>query len=83
MLTLDLYSTPACHLCELAKEILWPLLDEYDLALREIDIADSDELLEAYGVRIPVLKSVQLEDDLGWPFDKHQAREYLDRINKS
>ena len=79
-----LYSTAGCHLCELAKEVVYPLLDEFNLHLTERDIADDDELVEAYGVRIPVLL-LPAEDqtfalageDLGWPFDRQQAREYL------
>lgn len=75
-----LYSTPGCHLCEMAKEIIFPLLDNYSLHLEEIDIADSDELIERYGVRIPVLKSPRHIDELGWPFDVAQAANFLSRI---
>ncbi|MDO8344406.1 MAG: glutaredoxin family protein [Cellvibrio sp.] len=76
-----LYSTPGCHLCEMAREIISPLLDNYSLYLEEIDIADSDELIERYGVRIPVLKSPRHIDELGWPFDSEQAANFLARIN--
>jgi thiol-disulfide isomerase/thioredoxin len=75
-----LYSTPGCHLCEMAKEIISPLLNNYSLRLEEIDIAESDELIERYGVRIPVLKSSQHIDELGWPFDSVQADNFLARI---
>jgi glutaredoxin len=74
---LYLYSTSACHLCERAKEILWPLMEDYPLRLQEIDIADTDELLERYGVRIPVLKFADSERELGWPFDSAQLRDFL------
>lgn len=77
MKTLHLYSTPGCHLCELAKDIVWPLLNDYPFAMQEIDIVDSDELLERYGVRIPVLALSDTGDELGWPFDSVQANAFL------
>lgn len=72
-----LYSTPGCHLCELAREIVEPLLNNYSLVLEEVDIAQSDELIERYGVKIPVLKSPSHIDELCWPFDTAQAAAFL------
>ncbi len=72
-----LYTTLGCHLCEDAKNVLWPLLAKYGLRLREIEIADSDQLVESYGVRIPVIKLENSEADLGWPFDHRAAENYL------
>jgi hypothetical protein len=65
----------------MAREIVSPLLNNYSLYLEEIDIAESDELIERYGVRIPVLKSPRHIDELGWPFDTQQAANFLARIN--
>lgn len=76
-----LYSTPGCHLCELAREILDPLLSQYTLVLEEIDIAQADELIERYGVKIPVLKSPHHLDELCWPFDSTQVAQFLTRID--
>lgn len=81
MQSIYLYSTPGCHLCELAREIVSPLLNNYSLYLEEIDIAESDKLIERYGVRIPVLKSPHHIDELGWPFDSVQAASFLARIS--
>lgn len=81
MQSIYLYSTAGCHLCEMAREIVSPLLNNYSLYLEEIDIAESDELIERYGVRIPVLKSPRHIDELGWPFDTQQAANFLARIN--
>jgi hypothetical protein len=81
MQTIYLYSTPGCHLCDLARDIISPLLTEYSLYLTEVDIAASDELIERYGVRIPVLKSPRHIAELGWPFDSAQAADFLHRIN--
>lgn len=80
MKTIQLFSTPGCHLCEMAKEILFPLLDHYALYLEEIDIAESDELIERYGVRIPVVKFPEHTEDLGWPFDAAQARSFITKF---
>jgi glutaredoxin len=72
-----LYSTVACHLCEQAKEILWPLMERFSLRLEEVDIAVSDELLECYGVRIPVVKLAGSDASLDWPFDTSQLEVFL------
>lgn len=81
MRTLYLYSTPGCHLCELARDVVEPLLNDYAFVLEEIDIAESDDLIARYGVRIPVLKSPHHLVELGWPFDTAQARGFLSLIN--
>jgi len=64
-------------LCEQAKSILWPLLLQYQYELVEIDIATSDELIERYGIRIPVLQSSDYSQELNWPFDSHDVEEFF------
>lgn len=81
MKSIYLYSTSGCHLCEMAREIVSPLLNNHSLYLEEIDIAESDALIERYGVRIPVLKSPHHLEELGWPFDATQASDFLLRIS--
>ncbi len=80
MKVIYLYSTPGCHLCDLAKDILWPLLNDYPLRMEEIDIAESDELLERYGVRIPVVAQPHSLNELGWPFDTAKAQVFLRQV---
>ncbi len=80
MKVIYLYSTPGCHLCDLAKDILWPLLNDYPLRMEEIDIAESDELLERYGVRIPVVAQPHSLNELGWPFDTGKAQVFLRQV---
>ncbi len=80
--TLMLYSTLGCHLCEEAKALLWPLLTEFGWQLREVDIAASDQLVERYGTRIPVLVwegggRQDARRELGWPFDETELRALL------
>lgn len=79
MKTVYLYSTPGCHLCEIAWDILAPLVTHLPLRMEEIDIAESDELVERYGTRIPVVKFAGADAELGWPFDSTQAAVFLQR----
>jgi hypothetical protein len=69
MRTIILYSTLGCHLCELAKEQLEPLIGQYELHLEEMDIANDEGLMEKYGVKIPVLQLQFSQNELFWPFD--------------
>lgn len=74
---LFLFTTTGCHLCELAIEQLEPLLEPLALSLVEVEIADNEAYLEAYGTRIPVIRLDNREEDLGWPFDTQLAYEFL------
>ncbi len=78
MRELILYHTSGCHLCEMARDILWPFLSEADFKLVEVDIAESDDLIESYGVRIPVLLCDGRE--LGWPFDAGQLQQFVNPV---
>lgn len=76
MIEITLYHTSACHLCDKAKELLWPILSSgSEYRLIEVDIADSDALIEAFGLRIPVLTCKGHQ--LNWPFDSQQILEFL------
>lgn len=74
---LMLYGTLGCHLCEEALAIIYPLLRPHDLELLECDIADSDELVSSYGVRIPVVQLEGASRDLGWPFTAADVTAYV------
>ena len=65
---LILYSTSACHLCEQAEALLLPWV-ERGVLIAVDDIADTDELFERYGERIPVLRRPDTDAELDWPFD--------------
>ncbi len=83
MKTILLYTTQACHLCEQAEALLGPVLDYLNatlaekVQLRHVEISDSTELVEQYGIRIPVIKVQGQEQELGWPFDQAIAFAYL------
>lgn len=76
MITLLLYTTAGCHLCELAATILQTLSHRHQLIIIPTEISDNSELAERYGIRIPV---VQFPDntDIGWPFDQHDIEKRL------
>lgn len=71
-----LFSTLGCHLCEVAEAVLMPLVD-HGLLVELVDIADSEALFEAYGLRIPVLRRVDTGAELDWPFEVEQVVTFL------
>ncbi|KIR20377.1 hypothetical protein PFLU3_41970 [Pseudomonas fluorescens] len=52
-------------------------LVEHGLMVELIDIADPEDLTEAYGLRIPVLRRVDTGAELDWPFDSDQVVAFL------
>ena len=42
-------------MCDQAQEVLFGLRREWDFVLEEVDIEQSDELTERYGLMIPVV----------------------------
>jgi len=73
---LVIYTGDQCHLCEQAKALLVPVLEQSGLDLKEVDI-DSDEMLkERYGLRIPVLLLPNGQEK-GWPFTAAQIMRLL------
>ena len=63
-MSLTLYTSPGCHLCEQAEE----MLDYLGLAFHAVDISQDVDLIRVYGVRIPVLQRGD-KAELCWPFD--------------
>ena len=77
MITVQLYTTLGCHLCEQALALLHALNPELNLLIEEIEIAASDELVDRYGIRIPVVTYAGSECDLGWPFNEASLKTFL------
>ena len=63
------YTTAGCHLCDKALALVLEVGQRIPLAIEEIDIAESDPLIEKYGLRIPVLVRDADQRELGWPFN--------------
>ncbi len=69
---LILYGTSACHLCEIAEQLV-ELTIERDFHKRNIsfektDIALDDKLFTQYALTIPVLVRLDHNLKLSWPF---------------
>ena len=71
--TLTLYTGPHCHLCDQAKSIIYPIIQEMGWRLHEVNIADDESLKEIYGVRIPVIAN-SMGEEKGWPFSAGQVK---------
>lgn len=79
LLELEFYTTEGCHLCGEAEVLLQQLLAQYQnqLQIEVIDIVESEELIQQYGTRIPVLSKTATKTELGWPFDYSQLTGFL------
>ena len=73
---LVLYSTSHCHLCDLAHALIVNVAKINTLEI--IEIADSDQLLAQYGLRIPVLLRADTKAELNWPFTEKDIIKFLD-----
>jgi len=71
------YTTAGCHLCDVARQIYQATLAPDYFNVREIDVAGSDELIDRYGTRIPVLRRVKDNTELNWPFDQQALMDFL------
>ena len=50
-----LYTRAGCHLCEQAKAAMLPVLKEFGISLREVDIDSDPKLRDEFGLDIPVI----------------------------
>jgi hypothetical protein len=72
----QLLGTLGCHLCEVAEALLMPFV-EHGLLVELIDIADDEQWVEQYGLRIPVLRRIDSGAELNWPFDADQVAAFI------
>jgi hypothetical protein len=70
-------------LCEEAKELLQEAISLSDCKQKWmlVDIGGNDELIERYGLRIPVLENEVSGAQLNWPFDAAMLKDFL-RANR-
>lgn len=70
-----LYYTEHCHLCDEAETLLQiaGLGDRY----LKVEIENDPGLLELYEIHIPVLKRVDNNKELFWPFDQGELALFL------
>jgi hypothetical protein len=87
-----LLSTAACHLCDDAAALLrdlhqqmmahlvethYPMDFDELFSVELLDIVNDEALVEAYGIRIPVLIFPANGEELAWPFDIQQAYQFI------
>lgn len=78
MAELLLYSRPGCHLCEVMRAELAPLLAGREVRLRLVNIDDDPVLKRRYGHDIPVLTDGDTELCRHF-LDKEAVTEWLAR----
>jgi hypothetical protein len=72
-----LYGTSACHLCELAADMIMAQAATLQgVDVEAVDISESEILFERYGLRIPVLQHPD-NRELNWPFSPLQLQAFL------
>ena len=71
-----LYTLTGCHLCEDAAA----MLDRAGVAWRPVEIDESPELEERYGLCIPVIFSVSTKRELLYPFGEEQLSRFLEGL---
>lgn len=71
------YTTSQCHLCELAEALLVSTPMPTPIPVDVVDVAQSEELVERYGTRIPVLRRNDTAEELNWPFTREQLLTFL------
>jgi hypothetical protein len=76
-----LFGTSGCHLCEEADSIINGCrLDDLDLMIERIDIAEFEHWQAKYAIRIPVLYHPETHQELGWPFDQTQVKKFMSEL---
>lgn len=85
MIRLTLYGTAGCHLCEAAEALLAQGIvhqpARYTVTIA--DIADDAQLMECYGLRIPVLRDLGSGTELEWPFGPDDIQAFLRQLNRA
>jgi arsenate reductase-like glutaredoxin family protein len=74
---LNLYSTTNCHLCEEAESLLSSLNNQYNFISTNIEIAEDITLLALYELKIPVLKRIDNNQEICWPFSIDEIKKLL------
>lgn len=79
IISLKLYTTSNCHLCEQAIELI-KQLDYFDV-LELVEIIENASLLSAYGTRIPVLQRTDNLMELDWPFSLDDVNNFINPLH--
>ncbi|MGJ8679057.1 glutaredoxin family protein [Paraglaciecola sp.] len=71
-----LYSGKDCCLCDQAEDLINGL-NNNTIILNKVDVRSTSDLYHLYGARIPVVFRSDTQQELPWPFDSHQLKEFL------
>jgi len=74
---LILYTGPQCCLCDQALDLIEELPASYNVQVDKVNIRDAADLYHLYAVKIPVLKRMDSNQELAWPFDLASLRTFL------
>ena len=78
---LILFGTAACHLCEMAEDLLRSVCKDCPfITLEAIDIAEQMQWQDRYAIRIPVLLHPKSQRELAWPFDKIAVFAFINEL---
>ena len=77
MQQLVLYTTSHCHLCEQAEILLKSLAQMYAIEWQLQEISDDENLIAQYGIKIPVIKRLDNELELNWPFTQNDIVSFI------
>jgi hypothetical protein len=78
-----LYGTSACHLCEHAEEIIQSVNKNKEINYILLDISESEDLLETFGLIIPVLACTATREKLHWPFNEDALIAFINRTSST
>jgi hypothetical protein len=67
-INLILYTTSHCHLCDQAESILKDISVLNDIVWATLEISEDSILLQRYEIKIPVIKRVDNNIEIAWPF---------------
>lgn len=74
----ELLGTSGCHLCEVAERLVRRIAPSMGVQVQHTDIASDDALVDTYGIKIPVLRSIAGgKSELNWPFDEESLIAWL------
>ncbi len=79
-MSLILFGTEGCHLCEDAEALLMQVFPS-DRVFTKQDIAGQDEWEARYAILIPVLLDTESGQELRWPFDAEQIQHFINGLN--
>ena len=74
MITLYLYGTENCHLCEEAEKLVQSFIpfSKMPIKLAHRDIIENDTWYELYETKIPVLENAETGVVINWPFTTNE-----------